>query len=224
LGKEIALQTKKNIVEKSGAVGGAAGAAVKGGGMAAMSAGLATLANPATLIGLGAITLAIIGIGYALKVAAPGIKAFGEAVASIVVSVGDSIKTILSGLSDFIMNISSIASIETALSVMGLAAAFTSLAASLSVFSIAGLAAVPAMTAVSIFGKVNSVFGKSDGEVLPDTKSDTVIKIEELVSEIKGLRADLNSGKVAVYMDGKKVTSSVNRVMDRIGTNFYGAA
>jgi len=223
LGKEIALQTKKNIVERSGAVGGAVGVAVKGGGMAAMSAGLATLANPATLLGLAAITLAVIGIGYALKVAAPGIKAFGEAVASIVVSVGDSIKTILSGLSDFIMNISSIASIETALSVMGLSAAFISLAASLTAFSIAGLAAIPAMTAVSIFGKVNSVFGKSVGETSVETKSDTVIKIEELVSEIKGLRADLNSGKVAVYMDGKKVTSSVNRVIDRIGTNFYGA-
>jgi hypothetical protein len=62
---------------------------------------------------------------------------------------------------------------------------------------------------------------------MDDTTSEnnpqSFLNFTELINEIKGLRADLNGGKVAVYMDGKKVTSSVNRVMDRIGTNFYGA-
>jgi hypothetical protein len=45
---------------------------------------------------------------------------------------------------------------------------------------------------------------------------------DELLNEIRGLRKDLNDGKVAVYMDGRKVTASVSRVVDRIGTNMYG--
>lgn len=46
--------------------------------------------------------------------------------------------------------------------------------------------------------------------------------MSELIQEIRGLRKDLNDGKVAVYMDGRKVTASVSRVVDRMGTNMYG--
>jgi hypothetical protein len=42
-----------------------------------------------------------------------------------------------------------------------------------------------------------------------------------LLDEIKGLRADLNSGKVAVYLDGKKVTSTVARVANTSSVNTY---
>lgn len=45
----------------------------------------------------------------------------------------------------------------------------------------------------------------------------------ELIAEIRGLRADLASGKIAVNMDGKKVTSSVSKVVDRSSTNSYSS-
>ena len=52
--------------------------------------GFAALANPATIIGMGAFSIAAIGIGKALELAAPAIAAF----APIVASVADVIKTV----------------------------------------------------------------------------------------------------------------------------------
>jgi hypothetical protein len=66
--------------------GGGMGGMMKGmgAGMKGMASGFAAFANPATLLGLAAITAGIIGIGYALKVAAPGIESLGKAIGSIV--------------------------------------------------------------------------------------------------------------------------------------------
>ena len=55
-----------------------------------LAIGLASLANPATLIGLGAITLAIMGIGKALEMAAP----FMEAFAPVLMKVVETIQTV----------------------------------------------------------------------------------------------------------------------------------
>ena len=49
----------------------------------AIAAGLATFANPATAGGIGVITLGILGIGLALRLAAPAIKAFGTVITSV---------------------------------------------------------------------------------------------------------------------------------------------
>jgi hypothetical protein len=43
-----------------------------------------------------------------------------------------------------------------------------------------------------------------------------------LIEEIKGLRADLNAGKISVHMDGQKVTSRISAVIDKSSTNSYG--
>ena len=42
-----------------------------------------------------------------------------------------------------------------------------------------------------------------------------------LLAEIKGLREDLISGKVGVYMDGSKVTAAIAKVVDKVGSNSY---
>lgn len=55
-----------------------------------LAIGLASLANPATLIGLGAVTLAVIGIGKALEMAAP----FMEAFAPVLMKVVETIQTV----------------------------------------------------------------------------------------------------------------------------------
>jgi hypothetical protein len=44
----------------------------------------------------------------------------------------------------------------------------------------------------------------------------------ELIEEIKGLRADLNAGKISVNMDGQKVTSKISAIVDRGSSNSYG--
>lgn len=55
-----------------------------------LARGFAALANPATIVGMGAFTIAALGIGKALQFAAPAIEAF----APIVESVADVIKTV----------------------------------------------------------------------------------------------------------------------------------
>jgi hypothetical protein len=47
------------------------------------------------------------------------------------------------------------------------------------------------------------------------------LKFDELITEIKGLRADLTGGKVGVNMDGKKVTAGVSRVVTQTTGNAY---
>ena len=47
------------------------------------------------------------------------------------------------------------------------------------------------------------------------------LKFDELITEIKGLRADLIAGKIAVNIDGQKVTSNVGKVVSRISSNSY---
>ena len=55
-----------------------------------LAVGLASLANPATLVGLGALTLAMMGIGKALEFAAP----FMEAFAPVLMKVVDTIQNV----------------------------------------------------------------------------------------------------------------------------------
>ena len=195
--------------------GGGMGGMMKGmgAGMKGMASGFAAFANPATLLGLAAITAGIIGIGYALKVAAPGIESLGKAIGSIVESIGNAVKTIIGGLGDFFMKVSSVATPELALSVLGLAGGFYALTGSLAAFAIAGIAAIPAMLAVSAFGATSGLLDLGgDGGSSGDS---------DLINEIKGLRDDLISGKVGVYLDGKKVTAAVARVSNASSFNVY---
>jgi hypothetical protein len=195
--------------------GGGMGGMMKGmgAGMKGMAKGFAAFANPATLLGLAAITAGIIGIGYALRIAAPGIESLGKAIGSIVESIGNAVKTIIGGLGDFFMKVASVATPELALSVLGLAGGFYALTGSLAAFAIAGIAAIPAMLAVSAFGAASGLLDLG-GDSGSSGDSD-------LINEIKGLRDDLISGKVGVYLDGKKVAASVARVSNANSFNLY---
>jgi hypothetical protein len=196
--------------------GGGMGGMMKGmgAGMKGMASGFAAFANPATLLGLAAITAGIIGIGYALRIAAPGIESLGKAIGSIVESIGTAVKTIIGGLGDFFMKVSSVATPELALSVLGLAGGFYALTGSLAAFAIAGIAAIPAMLAVSAFGAASGLLdlGGDSGGGSGDS---------DLINEIRGLRDDLINGKVGVYLDGKKVTAGVARVSNASSFNVY---
>ena len=94
-------EKKGGIMGMLGGLMGAAGAALSA-GITALSVairGLAmsvmTLANPLALLGLAAFTAAVIGIGFALKLAAPAIKIFAKAI----VEIGDIIgKTFLGAM------------------------------------------------------------------------------------------------------------------------------
>ena len=72
-----------------------------GGLLKGMASGLGALANPATLIGLAAIVLAINGIAFAIRIMSPALEPFGK----LLESTGEAIKTVFSGLGGFIKDI-----------------------------------------------------------------------------------------------------------------------
>ena len=184
-----------------------------GAGMKGMASGFAAFANPATLLGLAAITAGIIGIGFALKIAAPGIESLGKAIGSVVESVGNAVKTIIGGLGDFFMKVASVATPELALSILGLAGGFYALTGSLATFAIAGLAAIPAMLAVSAFSAIGggSLLGLGDSG---GKSNETPAWVDELKTAFLETKD--------VYMDGKKVTSVIARIANNNPVNSYG--
>lgn len=104
------------------AAGSRAGGGIMGGigaGLKGLAGGLRAFANPAALAGLAAVTVAINGIALAVRVAAPGIEAFGEAfkstlegIGTVIGNVGNAIKTVFEGAGSYVESIgTSIASV-----------------------------------------------------------------------------------------------------------------
>ena len=196
-------------VSKGGGIGGMMKG--MGGGLKGLAKGVSAFASPQALLGLAAVTGAIIGIGFALKIAAPGIKAFGEAIGNIVVSVGTAVAKVFGGLGDFFGKIAQVATPELALSVLGLAGGFAALTASLVGFSVAGIAAIPAMMAVSAFGAASSLLGL--GGDAGGGAEETPAWVEELKTTFRETKD--------VYIDGGKVTSAIASRVNKIGSNSY---
>ena len=76
-------------------------------------------------------------------------------------------------------------------------------------------------------GLFSRVFGKDkeDGEGLPPTINVDFTALSAplnaMINEIKALRADMASGKIAVYMDTAKVTSNIGKQVDQTTRNNY---
>jgi len=68
----------------------------------------------------------------------------------------------------------------------------------------------------NLMNTLSSAAGMVGSIITPDA-----LKFDELIAEIKGLRADLIGGKVGVNMDGKKVTAGVSRVVTQTTGNAY---
>ena len=176
------------------AVGGGAGGVDElgkkgpgvGKGMKSLSKGVGAFANPKVILGLAALTVALIGVGFALKLAAPGIKAFGEAMGTIIKSVASGISTIIGAIGDFAVKLMTIASPTMALGLFATAAGFTALAGSMAVFAGAGLLALPALLALTAFNAVSGAGGGGEGE----NSTDTLLK--EQITELKKMNAKLD--------------------------------
>jgi hypothetical protein len=100
------------------------------------------------------------------------------------------------------------------LPILGLAGALTILSIALAAVAVTGMLALPALLALGLIaGGAAAVMGGGEGEGGDRTG--------ELIDEIKGLRADLIAGKIAVNIDGQKVTSNVGKVVSRNSSNSY---
>ena len=223
----FALMTVGAIGLAAIAIGGVGAAA----GLTALAGGLAAFGNPATagfiLMGIGLLALfgaAMIPLTYALSLLAPLVESIGTAIGTMIMAIGQGISMIVTSLGDLMVKILPLMNLEAAAGIFAVAGAFFTLAASLGAVAVAGIAALPALTAVGLFGAVGGaiagtiegISGGGEGETANESDS-----MSELLNEIKGLRADLNNGKVAVYMDGKKVTGTVAGVSNRVAANTY---
>ena len=104
LGQAAATNTVTASTTAMGKASKGAGKSV-GGFFRSLGSGLIALATPAALLGLAAVTGAIIGIGFALRLASPAIEAFGKVVsaafsglAELATSVFQGFKLLLDGL------------------------------------------------------------------------------------------------------------------------------
>jgi hypothetical protein len=192
--------------------------ALAGGLQALGEAGLAALKGIALLALFG---VALIPLTYALSLLAPLVESIGKGIGSMIESIGKGIATIVTSIGELLVNVLPLLNLEAAIGILAMAAAFTMLAGSLALLSTLGLGAIPVLLAVGAVGAIGaSLFGGGDGDEAGGGGGDS--KMDELITEIRGLRSDLNSGKIGVNMDGRKVTAAVNRVVDKVGTNSYG--
>lgn len=172
-----------NAVEPASLLKMAGALIIMGGAMAGLSA---IFANPVLSAGLGVATLGMLGFGAAIFLVGGGFKMFSEGVSILI----GSLPLLATSLQPLIGMI---------LPIFGLAAAISALSISLITLSASGALALPVLAAVGVAaGVASAVFGGGGGNDNSD-----------LLSEIKGLRADLNSGKIAVNMDGKKVNTAL---------------
>ena len=187
--------------------------------------GLFSLVGAVALLGLAmtkASPLILTGAGVMLIVAG-SLFVLGKAIQAI----GTGFEMLSSGISTLVPTILSVGTVIgdliTYIVPIGLMSiALFGLAASLTAVSIAGIGVLPMLAAIGAVGAiavgVTSLFNKGDEGTSVMESRDT-----SLLNEIKGLRDDLRNGKVAVYMDGKKVTAEIGRVVSNTSTNAYGA-
>ena len=151
----------------------------------------------------GAGLLALAGLGVALMVLGAGL-----------VMVGSGFSAISGSLPGILEQVSAVSQIDF-MPILGLAGALTMLAGALALVAISGLFALPVLMALGGLSVLFGGGGEGGGEVKKDSTA-------ELIEEIKGLRADLNAGKISVHMDGQKVTSRVSAIVDKGSSNSYG--
>jgi hypothetical protein len=164
-------------------------------------------------------------LGPALASAAVGLTAFALALGGAAIG-----SFFGGGLIEEIGNLAALSEplSQTALALTGIGAGLMSISTALAGIDEAKLdaiedfsvsaAAVGAVQQIgaSVTGVVEGIAGLFGGG-----QKEEEDKQQILIEDIKGLRYDLNSGKIAVYMDGERVTSRVSKVVDRIGSNSY---
>jgi len=214
----LSKETLKNLVMGGGAkpttpaapaipaITGGAGAGT-GGFLTGLASGLKAIADPRVLLGLAAVTLAIVGIGYALKIAAPGIQAFGmamkatlEGVASIVVAIGTAIGTVITAVGGAISNVLGTLATMSPVQLLLVGAALGTIGLGLMSFGLGGLVAIPALIAVT--NRMQALSQTAVGmQILSNSfkeLTNTIKQLNELdLSKLKELKATMPTVGIA---------------------------
>ena len=203
----------------------ALGGEAAGLGLIGLTAGLVSLgaaamtgvpfAGLALLAGFG---IALIPLTYALSLLAPLVEAIGGVIIGVVTAIASGIATVIGSISQFMTQVLPLFNMENAAGLLAMAGGFAALSLSLAAFAFSSLMAIPGMVAVGMFLSVGGgdLLGGGGG-----AEGGGKDGMDELIAEIKGLRADLSSGKIGVNMDGQKVTSKITSVVDKGSKNSY---
>lgn len=186
-----------SIGKSIGSTGRGVGSAMQG-----IAVGFKSFASPQVALGVGVVTAGIVGLGFALKLAAPGIIAIGKAIGEVIGSIGD-----------FIVKI---ATPETANGLLSLAPAFAALGLAFIPLAV-GLAAmtpvIPTLVALVALGAgialiANALNGGGGGSITET--SDDRKQSDPLLEEIRGLRADIKNQPINVILNNK-IVGEINR-------------
>ncbi len=193
--------TGGDVTDKITAKGAGAGSVLKnlGAGLRQLAVGFRAFANPMVAAGVGVITLAVIGLGVALRIAAPGIVAVGaaiksvlEGVASIVVAIGTAIGTVIGAVGTAISGVFNSISLLSPVQLIAVGLSLYALGASLVGFSAAGLLAIP--TLLVIANRITALSNAASGvQVLSNSFKELVATIEKLNATDLGKLKDLNA-------------------------------
>lgn len=171
---------------------------------AIMTSGVGAVVILAGAAAMLVIAASVLVLGHALQAIGTGFEMMSTGIQSLMPNLM-AVATTIGGLVTLIPSIALLA-----YSIMGLSGSLVAL-------GVAGLLAAPGLMALNAVGAIstglNTIMGGEEGG---GGGSDSA-----LIEEIRGLRADLNDGKVGVYMDGQKVTAAISKVVNKIGSNSY---
>lgn len=209
-----------------GLAGIALGGEAAGAGLVGLSIGLeaigAAAATGIPFLGVALIAafgLALIPFAYALSLTAPLVQTIGDVIVNVVTAIAAGIQTMISSITLMMQTLLPLMNMDNAAGLLAMAGGFAALSLSLAAFAVSSLMAIPGMIAVGMFlavGGGDLLSGGMGGGAAAGGNG-----MDELITEIKGLRADLASGKIGVNMDGQKVTSKITSVVDKGSTNSY---
>ena len=175
---------------------------------AIMSSGVGAIAILAGAAAMLIVAASVLVLGIALQAIGTGFQMLGAGITTLVPNL-TAVGTAISSMITFIPAIAALS-----LAMLGLAASLTAVGIA-GIFALPGLLAISAIGAVAVgIGSLLGIGGDEGGGGKTDSTA-------ELISEIKGLRADLNAGKISVHMDGQKVTSKISAVVAKGSTNSY---
>ena len=216
---DTALDQVQKVSEATKSSGPAMGAAGRGIGMflKGIAVGFRALASPMVLLGLAAVTGAIIGIGFAMKLAAPAFATFGGIISSIFAGVA----TVITAVAQGFVNLMGALNMENIGPLLLLGPALLGISVGLAAMAVSGIMALPAIAGLVALSLVAAplirlaelgVIGTGGGG--SESSQDNGNK--EIVKKLDELIAVVSSGG-DVILDGSKVGKNLSMASSGIG-------
>jgi len=184
--------------------------ALEGIGAGLQSIGIA-LKDPKLLLGLAAFTGVMIGWGFALGLAAPAIKAIGEAIGTVINAIASGVSIVINSLGDMIVKVN-----ETIPALLLLGPALFGISAGLAAMGFSGILALPTMLALTALGAVAPALvaigiggGKKEKEKENINTGIDLTPMIAAINEVKAAVDRLYNKDITINMDSKKVGSTL---------------